>query len=69
MEDSPYHFHNGNSLFEVDYNLQNMSEEELVKRWNDSQETHLITRRLNIAVDFGHTSKLAKLFTLRPMVS
>ena len=62
-------FLNWNQLFEVDYNLHDISVEELVKRWGDYQERHLLTRRLNLVVDFGHTSKLAKLFTLGPMVS
>ncbi len=62
-------FLNWNQLFEVDYNLHTMSEEELIKRWDEYQKRHLLKGRLNIAVEFGHASKLAKLFTLGPMVS
>ncbi len=66
---SEYHILEWNQLFELDYNLNMMTEEELVKRCDEYDETHLLQGRLNVFVDPDHLSKLVKLFTLGPMVS
>ncbi len=69
MDLSEYHCHDWNQLFEVDYNLTMMTEEEMVKRWTGYSENHLFGGRLNVFVDGENINKLAKLFTLGPMLS
>ena len=69
LDQSKYHILEWNQLFELDYNLNMMSEEELVNRWDEYMGTHLIGGRLNVFVDRDHLSKLVKLITLGPMVS
>ncbi len=58
-----------NQLFELDYNVNRMSEDELVEKWDADQEKHLLGGRLNVFVDRDDQSKLEKLFTLGPMIS
>ena len=53
----------------MDFNLNVISEEEVVNRWNGYSEKHLLRGRLNVAVDLEHKTNLAKLFSLGPMVS
>ncbi len=69
LHQTEYHFLDWNQLFELDYNVNRMSEDELVEKWDADQEKHLLGGRLNVFVDDGDRSKLEKLFTLGPMIS